>query len=223
MIKAVLFDMDGVLYDSMPFHICAWSEISAKHHLDYVPEDFYLLEGCTGEYTINLLYQRTYGRNATAEEIKILYREKANLFTKYNDGNPMHGVADVLKQVKDLGTQTLVVTGSGQKSLIDKLETDFPGHFKREKMVTAFDVKRGKPDPEPYLMGLVKAGVSAGEAIVVENAPMGVQSARAADIFTIAVNTGPLPDQVLRDAGANLLFPDMPSLAKSFQEIIKAR
>ena len=47
--------------------------------------------------------------------------------------------------------------------------------FQRDHMVTAFDVKYGKPHPEPYLMGLEKAGVQANEAIVVENAPIGVQ------------------------------------------------
>ena len=80
-------------------------------------------------------------------------------------------------------------------------------------MVTAYDVKYGKPHPEPYLMGLQKAGVAANEAIVIENAPMGVEAGVAAGIFTIAVNTGPLPDQVLVDRGANLLFPDMTALA----------
>ena len=62
-------------------------------------------------------------------------------------------------------------------------------------------------------MGLQKAGVAANEAIVIENAPMGVEAGVAAGIFTIAVNTGPLPDQVLLDRGANLLFPDMATLA----------
>ena len=80
-------------------------------------------------------------------------------------------------------------------------------------MVTAYDVKYGKPHPEPYLMGLQKAGVAANEAIVIENAPMGVEAGVAAGIFTIAVNTGPLPDQVLLDQGANLLFPNMETLA----------
>ena len=80
-------------------------------------------------------------------------------------------------------------------------------------MVTAYDVKYGKPHPEPYLMGLQKAGVAANEAIVIENAPMGVEAGVAAGIFTIAVNTGPLPDQVLVDRGANLLFPNMETLA----------
>ena len=62
-------------------------------------------------------------------------------------------------------------------------------------------------------MGLQKAGVAANEAIVIENAPIGVEAGVAAGIFTIAVNTGPLPDQVLVDRGANLLFPDMATLA----------
>ena len=63
--------------------------------------------------------------------------------------------------------------------------------FRRELMVTAFDVKYGKPHPEPYLMALQKGGLAPNEAIVVENAPMGVQAGAAAGIFTVAVNTGP--------------------------------
>lgn len=74
-------------------------------------------------------------------------------------------------------------------------------------MVTAFDVKHGKPHPEPYLMGLEKGNkLISHQAIVVENAPMGVESAVAAGIFTIAINTGPLDEQVLWDAGANIVL-----------------
>ena len=126
----------------------------------------------------------------------------------------MHGADCVLAAVAAKGWQRLVVTGSGQHSLINKLNHTYPGHFQREKMVTAFDVKIGKPHPEPYLMGLQKAGVAANEAIVVENAPLGVEAGVAAGIFTIAVNTGPLPDQVLLDKGANLLFPSMEALSE---------
>ena len=86
----------------------------------------------------------------------------------------------------------------------------------------AFDVRYGKPHPEPYLMGLKKAGVEAHEAFVVENAPMGVEAGVAAGIFTIAVNTGPLDDQVLLDAGADLLYPNMTALAEDWEAIMKA-
>ena len=219
--KAVLFDMDGVLYDSMRFHARAWHEVATLHQLTSRPEDFYMFEGRTGESTINELYQRTFQRDATAEEKQTIYKEKADLFNTYNDGAPMTGAAEVLKEVEASGLQRLVVTGSGQHSLIDKLNHTYPGHFNREKMVTAFDVKYGKPHPEPYLMGLQKAHVKPNEAFVVENAPMGVEAAVAANIFTIAVNTGPLPDQVLLDAGADLLYPDMENLAKDWKQIIE--
>jgi len=219
--KAVLFDMDGVLYDSMPYHVQAWSETATSRNLEHDPIDFYLFEGRTGEGTIQELYQRTFGHDASEKECTDIYNEKAKRFNDYNKGALMHGASDVLEIVKTHGLQTLVVTGSGQHSLIGKLNEDYPGYFTREKMVTAFDVKRGKPDPEPYLMGLEKAGVKANEALVVENAPMGVEAAVAAGIFTIAVNTGPLPDSVLLDAGANLLYPDMASLAKDLPNLLR--
>lgn len=221
MIKAVLFDMDGILYNSMPCHVCAWSEVSARHHLNYSPEDFYLFEGRTGGSTLDELFRRTFGREATDEEKKSIYQEKIDLFNRSDTGQRMPGAPEVLQQVQALGLKSLLVTGSGQHSLIDKLNQDFPGCFRREEMVTAFDVRYGKPHPEPYLMGLLKAGVAAGEALVIENAPLGVRSAVAAGIFTIAVNTGPLPDKILRDEGARLLFPDMYTLAQDFSSIIR--
>ena len=73
-----------------------------------------------------------------------------------------------------------------------------------------------------YLMGLEKAGVKPYEALVVENAPMGIQAGVAAGIFTIAVNTGPLDDRILLDAGADLLYPDMTALAKDWDNLMNA-
>jgi len=107
----------------------------------------------------------------------------------------------------------VLVTGSGQPSLLDRLDLDFPGIFTPATMVTAFDVVNGKPDPEPFLMGLKKGGhLKPNQAIVIENAPLGIEAAVAAGIFTIAVNTGPLPDKILKDAGASLVFDSMITL-----------
>lgn len=220
--KAMLFDMDGVLFDSMKYHARAWQETAEKFHLLSSPEDFYRLEGRTGESTVNMLFLRTFGREATDEEKESIYKEKAALFNTYNDGAVIPGAGDVVTQAIRYGLQCLVVTGSGQHSLFDKLDEAFRGCFTRDLMVTAYDVRIGKPHPEPYLMGLEKAGVRANEAIVVENAPMGVESAVAAGIFTVAVNTGPLPDQVLLDAGAHLLYPDMVSLAADMPLLMQA-
>ena len=71
-------------------------------------------------------------------------------------------------------------------------------------------------------MGLQKAGVKANEAIVVENAPLGVKAGVAAGIFTVAVNTGPLPDEVLTQEGANLLFHSMMEFNNSWESFYHA-
>ncbi len=88
--------------------------------------------------------------------------------------------------------------------------------------MTAFDVVNGKPDPEPFLMGLEKGGnLRPNQAIVIENAPLGIQAAVAAGIFTIAVNTGPLPDTILSDAGASLVFDSMTTLRAELPGILR--
>ena len=86
-------------------------------------------------------------------------------------------------------------------------------------MVTAFDVKYGKPNPEPYLMALQKGELKPNEAIVIENAPLGVQAGAAAGIFTIAVNTGPIDGKVLLDAGADILFSSMQEFCDNWENL----
>lgn len=223
MLKAVLFDMDGVLFDSMPGHAVAWVKAVQRYGLSMTPEEVYMNEGRTGAGTINALAQRTWGRNATEQEIKDIYAAKSEEFNRYfeaqGEAPVIPGVRELLDKVRAQGLMRVIVTGSGQRSLLDNLNRHFPGQFTRELMVTAFDVKRGKPYPEPYLMGLQKAGITAEQAVVVENAPLGVQAARAAGIYTIAVNTGPLPDSVLWEAGANAVFSSMQELAEKMGSI----
>ena len=100
--------------------------------------------------------------------------------------------------------------GDGQRSLLDNLENTFPGIF--TGFITAFDVTRGKPDPEPYLKAWERSGFRKDECMVVENAPLGVRSGKAAGLFVAAVNTGPLPDSDLAAEGADRIFPDMQAL-----------
>lgn len=218
-IKAVLFDMDGVLYDSMKYHSRSWYQTMNEEGLDCTPEEFYLHEGRTGGNTINLLIERSHGRQATEEEKERIYKRKSELFTLYNDGDTIPYAYDMLRAVKEKGLDCILVTGSGQPSLLGKLDENFPDIFQKDKMVTAFDVKHGKPHPEPYLMGLEKGqGLKPNQAIVVENAPMGVESAVAAGIFTIAINTGPLDEQVLWNAGANIVLPSMKALLDNWTD-----
>ena len=220
-LKAVLFDMDGVLFNSMPYHADAWHKVMERRGLHLSREEAYMHEGRTGGGTIDLLAQRDWGRRATEEEKQTIYKAKSDVFSRCPEAPRMPGAYELLKKVKADGFTPMVVTGSGQVSLIDRLNHNFPSVFRRDLMVTSFDVKYGKPNPEPYLMGLQKAGIQPWEGLVVENAPLGVQAGVSAGIFTIAVNTGPLPDKVLIDAGADLLFPSMQSLCEHWEEIRK--
>ncbi|MBR4187309.1 MAG: HAD-IA family hydrolase [Bacteroidaceae bacterium] len=218
MLKAVLFDMDGVLFDSMPNHAYAWSHAMTQFGLEMTAYEAYLHEGRTGSGTINILAQRYWGRDATEEELERIYAAKAEVFNTLPEPKPMPGALEALTAAKELGCMIVLVTGSAQTSLLQRLEEHYPGFFRQELMVTGFDVKRGKPDPEPYLMGLQKAGIKAEEAVVVENAPLGVESAHRAGIFTIAANTGPLEDSLLKEAGADIVVPGLMDVARLFRK-----
>ena len=179
-LKAVLFDMDGVLFDSMKNHAAAWQEAMKRYGMNMSREEAYLHEGRTGAGTINIVSQRERGHQATEQEVKEIYQTKSDIFNSLPKAEPMPGAYGLLQKIKAGGLIPMVVTGSGQLSLLDKLNHYYPDVFKRELMVTAFDVKYGKPNPEPYLMALQKAGIAANEAIVVENAPLGVHAGVAA-------------------------------------------
>lgn len=218
-LKTVLFDMDGVLYDSMKWHAKSWKDTMDEFEIPSTAEEFYLYEGMVGKSTINFIMNREKGRDATKDEIDAIYKRKTELFTAYNDGSLIPYAYDFVTKVHNNGLRCTIVTGSGQPTLINKIEHNFPGLFDTKSMVTAFDVKHGKPHPEPYLMGLDKSGdLEPNQAIVIENAPKGVEAASAAGIFTIAVNTGPMPDQILWDSGANIVLPSMKSLFDNWDE-----
>lgn len=221
-LKAVFFDMDGVLFDSMPNHAKTWAVVAREYDLDLSPEEVYMNEGRTGESTINMLTQRQWGRAATAREVEELYARKCALFNQCEEAPPMPGAAEVLRCVKQAGLGIYVVTGSGQLSLLNRLQTNYPGYFSPDRLISSRDVRHGKPHPEPYLMALSRAGLQPWEALVVENAPLGVRSAVAARIFTVAVNTGPLQPQTLTDEGAHLVFPSMNALAEQWEELLAA-
>ena len=220
--KAVHFDLDGVLYDSMPNHARSWHSSMAECGIDMAPEEAYKYEGMRGVETIKLLARRQWGRELTDDEAAAMYEKKAEAFRACPKAEKMDGVEELMRKIKADGLKIVVVTGSGQKSLLKRLEEEFSGLVNANLIVTSFDVEHGKPDPEPYLRGLEKAGIKPGEGIVVENAPLGVRAAVAAGIFTIAVNTGPLPDKELADEGANLVFPKMTALRDAWETLLSA-
>ena len=208
--KAVLFDMDGILYDSMPNHAIAWQESMARFGIQMTADDAYATEGARGVDTIRQMVLRQHHREIDEEEAQRMYDVKSQIFHSLPEAPIMPGVLELMEKIRKGGMMCCVVTGSGQRPLIKRILKDFGDFVSEDHITTAYDVKRGKPNPDPYLMGLQKAGnLNPWEAIVVENAPLGIRSGYSARIFTIAVNTGPLADEELLVAGANLTFPNM--------------
>jgi HAD superfamily hydrolase (TIGR01509 family) len=205
-LKGIFFDMDGVLFNSMPLHAKAWLQVFEENGFPIPEFEPYLNEGCTAMYTVKKMFKK-YRDQEISEEIAESFKiRKHNIMTSFPDPDLMPGMPGFLKSLTVDGIECWVVTGSAQDNLIDRLGNEFNGSLFRDKMVTALDVKNGKPNPEPYLKALEKSGFNISEAIVVENAPMGVLSAKAAGIFTIAINTGPIDPMVLEEAGADLVL-----------------
>lgn len=216
----VLFDMDGTLYDSMRNHTAAWHRMISELGIPCTRDEFYLYEGMTGASTINRLFSRAYGRSATEAEVTELYHRKTVYFSELPEVPPMAGARELVDKIVDRGLRPVLVTGSGQQSVIERLNRDFPGAFADDMRVTARDVVKGKPSPEPYLKGMEKAGVAPWNAIAVENAPLGVRSASASRAFTIAVTTGPIPREEMEKAGADIIYDSMTQLAEEFPSLL---
>ncbi len=220
-IKAVFFDMDGVLYDSMKNHASTWVESFRLAGINFSPYDAYLNEGRTGPSTIKIAFNKYSNRHATDVDIQKIYDTKTALMQNAPEALILPGMQRVIELTIKSGKTVMVVTGSKQPSLLDRLKNDF--NIPNYSIVSGFDVEKGKPDAEPYLMALNKTGINCNEALVIENAPLGVQSARAAGITTIAVNTGILDDSVLLTEGASVVFPNTMALLEKWPEIIKAK
>lgn len=218
-IRAAFFDQDGVLYNSMPYHAEAWAWAMTKHGLPYTALETYRNEGRTSTRVIQELHQRMYGTPASQELIETIYKDKTAYFTEKTGGfpGPIPGVNEVLQYLHTHGMECWVVTGSGQRDLINALNKTFNNVFKG--IISSFDVKYGKPNPEPYLKAWERSGWKKEECFVVENAPLGVRAAKAAGLFTIAVNTGILPDEELAAEHPDIIFHSMDELLQWLKKL----
>jgi HAD superfamily hydrolase (TIGR01509 family) len=220
-IKVALVDCDGVLYDSMKNHTRAWVKLMKKNGVKCTRDEFYLYEGMTGAEIIKLLFKRGSGKNITDDEARELYKVKSRYFKELGEPAMMPGTTQVLSTLRDAGIKNVLVTGSGEPLLLERIDRDYAGLFAPER-ITAADTKHGKPSPEPYMKAQLKAGAKPCQCIVIENAPLGVQSGHASGSFTIGVTTGPVPEKDLYKAGADIVYPDMNTLASALPALLEA-
>lgn len=218
--RAALIDMDGTLYDSMPHHALAWRQMLSEIGIEMDLTIFFRYEGRTGASTINEIFLNSLGREATDEEKASLYRRKTEIFAAMDPVEPMPGAAEMLSFLGSISVKRVLVTGSGQSTLLNRLNDDFPGAFPFDMRVTSHNVKHGKPDPEPYFKAMELAGEKPDSCIVIENAPIGVEAGHASGAFTIGINTGPLRPEELKDAGADIVFDSMQEFSERLPYLI---
>lgn len=210
--SVVLFDMDGVLFDTMPFHTASWQSTAKCYGLETTRDEFYLYEGQKGTDTIKYLYKRQHGVEPSDEYVQEVYQYKTQLYRQYTDIKLIPHIRSFIEWLRDKGVKIGVVTGSSRSNALMRIDTYLsdlidPGHI-----VTADDCALGKPHPEPYERGMKIFGSVPDETLVIENAPYGIEAAHKSRTFVIGVTTGPIPPETLYKSGADLVLPDMLSV-----------
>ncbi len=194
----LLFDLDGVILDSMPWHVKAWQEAFSALGLEVPEEAIYLHEGAIELETARKIFEDQ-GVEPTPEFFREAFRLQKRIFTeKYrHQVRPFPGVDEHLRELKREGRRLALVTSSHREILEEVLPRSLETLF--DLIVTGDRVPRRKPHPDPYLAGLSGLGLTREEALAVENAPAGIRSAKSAGLFCIAITTT-LPPKYLKEA-----------------------
>ncbi len=193
--------MDGVLTDSMPYHAQAMEKVFKELDITIDTQDIYEREGEKTVDVINFLLEKGSDDSSVYDRMDIVDKYIAK-FGHIAKIRVFEGMKECLQALKT-NFLLAVVSGSDKPIVYDIMQNEFPGIF--DAIVTGDDVERGKPSPDPYLKAVAMLKVRKDECIVVENAPMGVDSALSAGICCIAVPTYLAPEKLSR---ANLLIPD---------------
>jgi len=192
--QAVLFDLDGVLVDSTACVTRIWSAWGREHRLD----PGYVVHVAHGQRTVETV--RTVAPHLDAEQEAALIEQR-----EIEDTDGLRVLPGALALLSALPFSRYAIVTSGTRRLATK-RLQVAGLPVPPRMITADDVSRGKPDPEPYLKGAELLGFAASECLVFEDAPSGIRSAQAAGAKAIGIPTTYRPEEL---AAANLVIPSL--------------
>lgn len=183
--QAIIFDMDGVLVDSMHYHAEAWDVALKTVGICIDKKMIYELEGANYRQVIDILLKQ-FGDTPTEEKIQDIGSKKLTIFGQIACVKPFDGIQELLETLKPR-YKLAVVSGSNRKTVDATINNFFPDTF--QVVVGGDETKISKPSPEPYLMAVEKLGVPKEDCLVIENAPFGVRSAKSAGLRCIAITT----------------------------------
>jgi sugar-phosphatase len=193
--RGLLFDLDGVLVDSTPAVARVWAGWAQEHGFD--PDE--VVRRAHGRPSITTIRELLPGGDHEAEDREVERREIADV----EGVIPLPGAMQLL-QALPLERWAIVTSCTRPLAGVRIRAAGLP---QPKHLVTASDVLRGKPDPEPYLKGAQILGVPAAECMVIEDAPAGIRAGKAAGARVLALRTT-ASDAELREAGANWIIDD---------------
>lgn len=176
--KAVIFDMDGVLVDSQPYHFKADIDTMAEYG---VIKDQKFYESFAGTLTADRMrtLKEMFGLDAPVEEMTIKRENMILDIMGKEDIKPVLGIPEFLRSIKEKGLTTAVASSSDYKLInliLDRLK--IAQYF--DSVTSGSDVKRGKPSPDVFLLAAERIGIEPAECLVVEDSENGVKAAKAA-------------------------------------------
>jgi len=187
--QAVIWDMDGVIADTAPYHFRAWQEVFRRRGTNFTEDDFRHNFGQRNDTII----RNTLGGQISQSEIEAIAREKEEIFRRVigQDIKPLPGAIKLLKSLREHGFKIALASSAPIENI--RLITEglgIEGYF--NSVVTGRDVAEGKPSPQGFLLAAQRLGVNPGDCIVIEDAVAGVTACRRGGMQCIAVtNTHP--------------------------------
>ncbi|MFC0188167.1 HAD family hydrolase [Fictibacillus aquaticus] len=201
-IKAVCFDMDGVIVDTMPYHVEAWQHAFHAEGHTLHGHLFYEREGMPGMKTIGDI-DSLRSLSLTKSQMERIYHEKRKYFKQNARYEFISAAVSAASFLKKAGISIALATGS-RREFVEEIIEQLPFSF--DAIITGDDVTEGKPAPEPYLKISEKFTYKPDEWLVIENAPLGILSAKRAGMKVWAIETT-LDREYLAEAD-EILSPD---------------
>ena len=185
MYKALIFDMDGVLVDSMPYHTEAIGNVFDSMGIGLDKQDIYEMEGSkTVEIIAHLLEKE--GIEPDAGSIEDIVREYRREFSRIVEYKAFASLKNALPTLK--GRFLLAVVSGADRNIVhDVISRLFGDIF--DLVISGEDVINGKPAPDPFLVAAKGLGLGPEDCVVIENASMGVKAAKSAGMFCIGIPT----------------------------------
>ena len=194
MLRAVIFDFDGVITDSEILHLEAFNRVLAQYDVEITVEDYYKdYLGLTDVECFKALADE--GRlKVETQEIENFVKQKNEIFeeTLKADRRIIEGVVDFLEMLRQNSVRMAICSGSLLAEIELILKQAQLGRF-FEVIVSADEIEKGKPDPEGYLLALERLNqndnnaILPDECIVIEDSHWGLEAAKAAGMHTVAV------------------------------------